>query len=565
MITSTKKSVQILVQLCLEKGLKHLVVSPGSRNAPLIIAFNQHPEIQCIVIPDERSAAFVALGLAQQTKSLVGIICTSGSAPLNYYPAISEAYYQGIPLLVLTADRPQAWVNQGDGQTIVQHEVFKNHIRYSCTLSENESDESIWFTQREISTSLEIATEEFPGPVHVNIPFSEPLYGQVELSERLNIQPIHAVRTDKRLSAPDRNFVQNSWKKTAKKWILCGQMSPNPSLVQQLKVLAQDPSVVVFVENTSNLFDESFIHCIDRTLNCINESELENFAPDLLVSIGGAIVSKRIKTFLRKYKAKQHWKVGFDFPFMDTYQNLTHSFSMRETSFFSELVQTPFEGESDFGTRWKEKDYLVQEEAKRFFENEVPYSDLLVFHTILDYVPENSQVQLANSSVVRYAQLFDPIRSVNYWCNRGTSGIDGSSSTALGAALAKPDDWCTLISGDLSFFYDSNAFWNLQKTPNLRVFLINNGGGGIFKIIPGPDTTQELNDFFVFKNQFEAEYICKTFGLGYFKATSVEEIESQQEAFFTYDENGHAKVMEIFTDGQVNDLVLKSYFEAIKL
>lgn len=566
--SSAKKGVQLLVTQCIELGLKHVVVSPGSRNAPLIIAFNQHPDIETIVIPDERSAAFFALGMAQQLNAPVGILCTSGSAPLNYYPAIAEAYYQQVPLIVFTADRPQAWVDQGDGQTIVQHEVFKNHIRHSVTIPEGDDHKDFsWYLSREISAAFYHANGHEKGPVHINLPFSEPLYQQAPLSTLpQETRTIQVMEPATQLNSNQWNELREAWNDSPKRMIICGQLVPDKSLLDALKELSQDPSVAILVENTSNLVDYGFSHCIDRTLNSISDAEKEAFAPDLLITIGGAVVSKRIKSYLRQFQPKAHWKIGYGFRFMDTYQSLTRTIPMDEVSFFRELLHQKSElSTSNYGAKWKQKDFLIQEKSAVFFEQYETYGDIAVFHTLLDYIPESSHLHMANSSVIRYCQLFDPIPSVTYWSNRGTSGIDGSTSTACGAAIITPDTWHTLITGDMSFFYDSNALWNHVLTPNLRIFMINNGGGGIFKIIPGPKSTEELDDFFVFNHTFSAEHICQAFHIDYCKAGSIAEMENQMEAFFTFSEDGRPKLMEIFTPAGENDAQLEQFFQQVKL
>jgi 2-succinyl-5-enolpyruvyl-6-hydroxy-3-cyclohexene-1-carboxylate synthase len=566
-ISSAKKGVQILLSQCIELGLKHVVISPGSRNAPLIIAFNQHPDIQTYVIPDERSAAFYALGMAQQLNQPVAVLCTSGSAPLNYYPAIAEAYYQQIPLIVFTADRPQAWVDQGDGQTIVQDEVFKSHIRYSVTIPENEGSKDLnWFLSRELSAAFHAATGKVKGPVHINLPFSEPLYNQSELAiSNSDFKNIFALEPDTKLTHRQREKIKEIWSKSSKKMIVCGQMSPNSNLERLLSDLAKDPSVAILVENTSNLVNSDFNHCIDRSLNSISESEKADFAPDLLITIGGAVVSKRIKTFLRTFQPKAHFKIGYEFLFMDTYQSLTHTIPMDEDRFFKEILDFEIAGNSRYGLMWKQKDYLIQDKSQAFFAENSVFSDISVFNTVLDFIPESSELHMANSSVIRYCQLFDPVKSIHYRCNRGTSGIDGSTSTACGAAIVKPETWHTLITGDMSFFYDSNALWNHLLTPNLRIFMINNAGGGIFKIIPGPKSTAELDDFFVFNHQFSAENICKAFQVEYTSVKSIEEIENQMTDFYAYAEDGRPKLMEIFTSSAINDQELDAFFEKVRL
>ena len=564
MISSNKKGVQLLVEQCIAHGMKNVVFSPGSRNAPFIIAFDEHPEINCIVIHDERSAAFYAMGMAQQLNEPVGVICTSGSAILNYYPAVAEAYYQSIPLVVITADRPSEWVDQGDGQTIVQHEVFKNHIRYSTTLSETGiTPNEVWYLEREISTAFNFCNVNWKGPIHINMSFNEPLYGTEEITP-IKAKTIKTISPFFQLNSSQEQELKEIWKNSPKKMIVCGQLPIDKALLDQLKLLSDDTSISILVENTSNQVHSSFIHTIDRTLNAISEEELESYSPDLLITIGGAIVSKRIKSYLRKYKANFHWKVGYEFPFMDTFQSLTHTFECSPLSFTKILNGFALERNvSMYGANWKQKDFLVQDKLPAFFKS-IPYSDLKVFETILDYIPEMSHLHMANSSVVRYCQLFDPVASINYWGNRGTSGIDGSTSTAFGAAAIDSSTWNTLITGDISFFYDSNAFWNNHIGANIRVFMINNGGGGIFKIIPGPDSTNQLNKYFVAEQSFSAEYICKAFKIDYFQANSIEEIENQMESFYTYEENGRPKLMEIFTPSELNHKILDDFFEKMK-
>lgn len=563
MKTSAKIHVQKVVALAVASGMRQVVVSPGSRNAPLIIAFNQHPEIECIAIPDERSAAFIALGIAQQTQRPVGTVCSSGSAPLNYYPAISEAYYQGVPLFIFTADRPQAWVDQGDGQTIVQHAVFQNHIRYSTTLPEATTEEKLWHVEREANAAFQTALGPIPGPVHINMPFSEPLYEQVTVEKEIETKFIDHQLVRAKLSPSSIDFVQTTWQKADKILILVGQHLPDAKLNHQLRELAKNPAVAILTEHTSNQFDRQFNACIDRSLNSITKEMESEFAPEILITVGGAIVSKRIKQFLRRNKPKYHWRIGMDFPFMDTFQALTSSFTCLPTDFFPEVLPLEKNVSSMYAARWKQLDYLNQENAQRYFQTTLPFSDLTVFETILDFIPDGANMHISNSSVIRYVLLFDPVSSMTYWCNRGTSGIDGSSSTAVGAAYAKPSDLHVLLTGDLSFFYDSNAFFNKIPKSNLRIVLINNGGGGIFKIIPGPGTTEELNDFFVFQHDFDAEHIAKAFHLKYFKASNLEEIERQMPEFYAQNDDC-AYILEIFTDGSINDGELRRYFEVMR-
>ena len=564
MVTSSKINVQLIVQQCYEQGMKHVVCSPGSRNAPLVIAFDEHPEIQCTVIHDERSAAFFALGMAQQLDQPIGIVCTSGSAALNYYPAIAEAFYQCVPLVVLTADRPTEWINQGDGQTIVQSNVFGKHVRYSANFSEHaQTSTEQWYIQREISTAFAEGATHWKGPIHFNIAFNEPLY-KTEAFKKHPSKKITLVHSRFQFSNPQQQATINALG-LPKKMVICGQLNEDPALLEQLKIFATDSSVVVLVENTSNLVDPKFVHCIDRTLNSIDELLEADYAPDLLITIGGAVVSKKIKAFIRKHKPKEHWKIGFEFPYMDTYQALTHSFQAEPFHFFNALNDLNFtKNISNYGSKWKQLDYLIQDKMPAFFEK-CAFADISTFETVLDYLPENCQLHLANSSVVRYAQLFDPIKSITYWSNRGTSGLDGSSSTAVGAAHANPEKLHVLITGDVSFFYDSNAFWNQYITQNLRIILINNAGGGIFKIIAGPDTSKQSNEYFVAQHHHTAEGICQAFNIHYSSVDSLEVLADKMSDFYTYSTDNRPKLLEIFTPSELNPEALQDFFHQLKI
>ena len=564
MMTTEKSGVALFIQQCYENGMKNIVCSPGSRNAPIVIAIDEHPEMEAVVIHDERSAGFFAMGMAQQLGQPVGVVCTSGSAMLNYYPAVAEAYYQSIPLVVISADRPNEWVNQGDGQTIVQSGVYSNHIfaeeeikEYANTVEEKEQLVQL------VNQTFDTAKTGWKGPVHFNVPISEPLYNIVSnTSDRFSI-----LERDKEifeLNKIEKELIQSTWKSKTKKLILCGQMEKNGAVLAKLNELAVDSSVAILIENTANLKSNKFVHCIDRTLVGITESEIESFQPDVLITIGGAVVSKKIKQFLRNSEIKEHWRIGHAFPEMDTYRALTHSFKCSPVEFMTAILKLDLQPHtSTFGNLWKQKDFVIQDKLVEYLP-EIGHSDLKTIETILDYIPENSNLHMGNSSVVRYCQLFDPIGSFNYFSNRGTSGIDGCTSTSAGAAFANQSKCNVIITGDISFFYDSNALWNDNLGNNLKIVLINNSGGGIFKIIDGPSNTKQLSKYFEAKHNYKAKELCKGFGIEYFEASTNEEIENSMEAFYADSDNGRPKLIEVFTPSDSNDKVLKQFFNFIK-
>jgi 2-succinyl-5-enolpyruvyl-6-hydroxy-3-cyclohexene-1-carboxylate synthase len=560
-MTTDKKGIKLLADIFVKKGMKHIVISPGSRNAPIINSFGNHPEIEALSIIDERSAAFFAMGIAQQSRKTVAISCTSGTAVLNYAPAIAEAYYQKIPLLILTADRPAGLIDQGDGQTIRQNNIYTNYIKKSFELPMKlESEEDLKEASAMINEAINLT--QFPdcGPVHINLPFAEPLYNLVEddafQTEIIDIE-------DRTLELDEKRIKQFAkvWNQFDKKLLIAGMMNPNPELHQLLKSISNDDSVVLLTETTSNLKNSCDCPCIDKVVATISDSETEKFQPQLLVTFGGYIVSKMIKAFIRKNKPIAHWHIDpVDFT-INTYQCLTNGIQQTPMGFFEQLIPYLEKKDSDYKQIWQGRDKQTEERHSKYLKN-CRYSDLKVFETLLNSLPENSQLQLGNSTPVRYAQLFKSHRNLNYFSNRGTSGIDGVTSTAAGAAWVA-DNPVTVITGDLGFFYDSNALMNNHLKGNLRIIIINNGGGGIFRFIDGPDRTSHLEEFFETKHNWNAKYLAKAFNITYTQASTLDELEHELNSFFDYS-NRRPAILEIFTPSEENGEILRSYFKNLK-
>jgi 2-succinyl-5-enolpyruvyl-6-hydroxy-3-cyclohexene-1-carboxylate synthase len=561
MISSSKIMVQLIVDQLLAYDIRKVVVSPGSRNAPFSIAFDEHPEIETFVVHDERSAGFIALGMAQELGETIALCCTSGSACLNYYPAISEAFYRSIPLLVLTADRPAALINHGDGQTIVQRDVFKNHILESLEFDEDLFEQkSIETHQNELANLLQITQSNWKGPIHLNVGLNEPLYQTVEKSidygKRLTIDP-----PMKRIDAAEMELILQEINQS-KVLVLAGQMEQNPKLQQELIKLASFPNVVVLVENTSNVKHERFIHCIDRTLNGFDQSN-DAFKPEILITIGGAVVSKRIKAYLRTAGIQKHYKIGAEFPEMDTYRCLSKAFPLAPVDFFQQVNESELVANThNFNGKWKAIDIISKDRSLEFVSEFSNLTDLQVFQNIQDFLPESSILHMANSSVVRYAQLFDPLPGVRYESNRGTSGIDGSTSTALGAAIVNTNKPHVLISGDISFLYDSNAMWYEPFPNNFKMIVIQNYGGGIFKIIPGPADSKQRERYFEAKQAKSPASIAQAFGLQTKTISSLEELTEFLPLFF--DASCETQVLEVQTDDLNNAIDLDRYFEFLR-
>lgn len=577
---------QTVVTLCKTHNIKHIVISPGSRNAPLTIGFTHDDFFNCYSIVDERCAAFFALGIAQQIQEPVAVVCTSGSALLNYYPAIAEAYYSNIPLVVLSADRPKHLVDIGDGQTIKQKNVYGDHVLYDTNLKLDLKEEENGNQENElpIFKSIENKLERFlglqkdiqshneseihnaitiaslnSGPVHINIPFDEPLYDIVE-SLTINPKPF---KHQSRIEALDDLEIKSCldvWQSAKRKMILVGVLQPNSIEEQWLQELADDDSVLVFTETTSNLHHPEFFPGIDKIIAPLDEVHFKELQPDVLLTFGGLVVSKKIKAFLRNYRPKHHWHIDL-FRANDTFFCLDKHVKLTPNTFLSEfLPKLTYHSNSDYKSSWIE----VRQKRRKMHEaylKTIPFSDFTVFNSILKSLPNQSQLQVGNSSAIRYLQLFQMPNHIKVFCNRGTSGIDGSTSTAIGASVAAKER-TTFITGDLSFFYDSNALWNTYIPNDFRIIVINNKGGGIFRILPGHKNTENFDTFFETKHHLTAKQLCEMYGLGYSVVNDEVTLQNEIEEF--YNAAKQPKLLEIFTPSRINDKVLLDYFKFIK-
>lgn len=537
---------QSVLSICNQKNLKTIVISPGSRNAPLTIGFASDSSFKTYSIADERCAAFFALGIAQQTQQPVALVCTSGSALLNYYPAVAEAFYSQIPLVVISADRPSEKIDIGDGQTIRQQNVYANHILYSANLTEaaNASNDGL------ICEAIDTAVLK-RGPVHINVPFEEPLYDVVDTME---VKPVITNLPVPAVALPPMDSFVKNWNAASRKLILIGVEQTAVLPATLLDQLAQDPAVVILTEVTSNLHHPAIIHSIDTLITSFTEADFEAFKPDLLITFGGMVVSKRIKKFLRTYKAAAHWHID-PLRAYDTFGILSAHIETPVSTFFQALLPLVTPVTSSYHSkaqRWFQERLQKQE----VFMKNVPYSDLKVYQHLLSQLPLNSVLQISNSAGIRYAQLFPIDASITVFCNRGTSGIDGCTSTAAGAAVGaqKPT---VLITGDISFFYDSNALWNNYLPEDFKIVVMNNGGGGIFRILPGHRETPVFNTYFETSHQLNASHLAAMYGFEYEGVSDFETLESTYKNFLNSPKKG---ILEVFTPTSINEKMLKDFF-----
>ncbi len=579
-------SAQTILLNCELHGIQNVVISPGSRNSPLAFGFASNPKFNCFSIIDERSAGFFALGISQQTKKPTVLLCTSGSALLNYAPSVSEAFFSQIPLIIISADRPKHKIGIGDSQTIFQEQVFGKNILESKALMQdvnhntdellksnsqkilkkNLTESSIIKLQIDIQASNDkIIKNSFSKclgslkPVHINVPFEEPLYNFQE-KPTVSISSLLKKTPEKENSPLEKEYRLEQFKKII---ILIGSSDKSLMSKKLLEKISLNKNIVVLKETLSNIHHPSFFGKIDQIIAPI---ELQNerhklfkeLQPDLLITIGGMVVSKKIKTFLRNFSPKKHFHVGLNDAKDTFYCGVKHIKAQAENFFINSLPKKPIN--SDYHDKWasisNNRNKLHVLEMKK-----IPFCDLKVFSVLNSKIPNNYNVQVSNSSPIRYFQLFDQNITCPMSCNRGTSGIDGSLSTAVGASWVSKHP-TLFVTGDLSFFYDSNGLFNNYVRKDFRIIVINNSGGGIFKILPGYSKEKTHETFIETRHNYNSKELAKMYGFKYSHVSSLLGLKFSLFNFFKI--SSKPKILEIKTSSQLSSQILKQYFQNLK-
>ena len=564
---SNKENVNILTALLVAHGVKHAVVCPGSRNAPIVHNLNECPNITCHPVTDERSAGFYALGMAQIIRHPVAVCVTSGTALLNLLPAVAEAYYQHVPLVVISADRPVMWIDQQDGQTLPQLDALGRFVSKAVSLPEPSTDDERWYCNRLVNEALLCCQRHGGSPVHLNVPISEPLFtfNVPALPTERAIRQVTAT-TDVAHCQPLLADIQSA----QRPMIVVGQLSNKEARRMALQLCELSTDVVVVYEclgmachedaprypdsPTEGLFP---LH-IDKVL--ARMQQVEQYQPDVVVYLGGTLVSKRLKVFLRQSPAAKTWIVNEQGAIYDTFQNLTGVIEgapydvleiiLRYVRGEKEKQRLPFE--SGFRSRWATLIQQVQAQNEHFHP---PYSSFRAVKRFFETVSNKGRYILhaANSMSVRLVNHF---ASEYVFCNRGVNGIDGSLSTAAGCSLVTTQNVYCVI-GDLSFFYDQNALWH-NLGGNFRVLLLNNGGGVIFKSLPGLKDSTAHQALISAQHHTTACGICQQNNVAYLSAHDEIELENNMNRFVN-DNFDRPVVFEVFTSQQQDEQAMNDY------
>lgn len=508
MITANEYCTQI-VEILSAHGVRTAYCSPGSRNVPLLISLEANPDIDTKTVVDERSCAFQALGCALVSRQPVALVCTSGTAVLNFAPAVAEAYYAGVPLIVLSADRPLEWIDQDDSQTIRQNGVLDHIVKGSYDIRAIKEGvpprytaEMKWSVNRIANEAMIKALDRKMGPVHINVQLSNPLG---ELSDIVSNKE-RIVRAVNGYESLDRDLMQEIAQSlsTSRVLLVAGFATPDNKLNKAVKEFASLPNVAVMAETISNIHVSENASMIDSVLSVMSDDQREAMHPDIVISMGGALVSRMLKKFIRDYPPSRHISLGFTNYFGDCFKSMTDKIETDPAKFLrhmSAIVRkiTRLSNEDADCMSYAEDWNSLRQYAALTAESYIltsPWSDLKA----LDYVFRNiGNVNLfvSNGTAVRYSQLIPHSVHAEY-CNRGVSGIDGSTATAVGGACSYTND-TTLVSGDMSWLYDSGASTLGSIPARMRIIVIDNEGGGIFRFIPATSSLPEA---------FLESYLC---------------------------------------------------------
>ncbi len=562
-----------IAPLCAARGLHYAVLCPGSRCAPLTLAFTRHKDIQARTFSDERSAAFIALGIAQRTNTPAILLCTSGSAAYNFAPAIAEAFFSETPMLVFTADRPMEWIGQHDGQTLYQPEVFGKHVKKSFNLpADYFHPDSVWAINRIVNDAINLSIQEPAGPVHINAPFREPLYPKA--ADQVSFSSV--VRTVEQLTPaykpdPDqKQFLSGNLFRFNKVLVVAGQADTDPRLHQAIQAFSEAHHIPVVGDIISNQHAvDNVIRYSDLFLAATPDAIRQSLQPDLLITFGKSVISKQLKLFLRKHKPSEHWHIQPGGPVADTFQSITQVVNCHAHGVFDFLAKErggksfDRQKQQNFNKLWEVEERRAQRVVANFFPAS-ELGELELVAEILRHLPEDCNLHLSNSMSVRYANMIGLTareKNVTVYANRGTSGIDGCTSTVVGHCLdnSKPN---ILITGDMAFFYDRNAFWHNYTLPNLRIVVLNNHGGIIFNLIDGPSALPESAEYFVTHQKLSARKLCEEFEFDYLKLDNRRKLNNLLRDFFEFD--GRTKILELESDQSLNRSIFDNFKTKIK-
>lgn len=556
MITTDKDSCYLLANILKSQGVEKAVLCPGARDLPLITAFVRQPGIETVSIVDEREASFSALGMAEISGKPVAVVCTSGSAILNMAPAAAEAFYKHIPLILISADRPEAWIDQEDSQTIRQYGVLKNIVKKSYSLPGDSNDvDAGWETERIINEAAIICNSHPFGPVHINVPLDLPLNRMLDRGED-KIRTIKSVAPSAGMTKEFATEIAQVLQSTGKVLIASGSYAPDSRLSKYLVKLSSLPNVYVLDENLSNLHIKKLCASPDALITALNDEVSEQLVPQILITFGGSIVSSAFKNWIRNHsKAIEHWHISSDESVVDTFKCLSKKFVLQPTVFFGEItacLRKKWEVTySNYKAQWANVESQLLKKEAEFFKESRDWCDLAALKQIVESLSKECNIQVSNGLSVRYLMLLPcSYKFHRVDCNRGVSGIDGSTSTAMGASMVYSGT-TVLISGDMSARYDLNALLDIPHlTENFKIVVMANGGGNIFKFIKSAEGSDERENYLVSMNQPDWKAIAENHCWRFYEAADYRQLSEVMDSWI--ERSKEPAMLVVKTNGEIN-------------
>lgn len=556
---SDLKNIQILVALLKKYDVKHVVISAGTRHTPFVCSVEYDDFFQTYSVVDERSASFFAIGLIEKLREPVAVVCTSGTAAANYVSAANEAFYQQLPLLLLTADRNHYYMFQQEEQMIPQEGLYKSVCKKTVTLGHVRDDKDFWYVSRICNEALLELRQGELGPVHINF-IVENDYPINQGIVKFQQSSLPDVRKIERLTLEDNEDVWKSWAdklKNSKILIVYGQygvLKTNEKNI--LEQFIKKYNCVISKDLIANLHVDCAIPTF-MLCRALSYQELNELKPDVLITMNANTISEikiRMEVFKEKYV---HWHVSSKGEISDPFKCLPNVIKCSPQVFFKRFSELTDESnvEHSYYEQWKNC-YLRIGNNGSLKDVDIPYSSMYTMQQFMKRIPDNSLLHIANSNSIRLANYFDVNESIEVYGNRGTHGIDGSMSAFIGQAYVK-DGLAFLIIGDLSFFYDMNALWNQYVGNNIRILVCNNSGGAIFYSYPNTNNVPSLDEHIAAAHYNSVRGWVEDRGFLYLSADSKEELDSEIEKFMCL-VSDKPIVLEVFTDKEIDANCIKT-------
>lgn len=550
---SDDRMIQQLVALMKEHGVRHVVIAPGSRHYSMTKSLENDPYFDLHSVVDERSAGFYALGIIQKTREPAAVVCTSGTASINFGSAVAEAFYQKLPLLALTADRLPELLGQMEDQMFPQEDIFEGFTRFRGSLKEVMSDFDEWYVNRTVNEGLLALTHRGMGPVHLNLPIRSH-HGDTFATKKLKARVIR--RTTTHQADSDRWKDAGERLRGKKIMVLWGQSAtPDASLVQAFEQFLEAHDAVVFADNLSNLHVDARINSSYSFFRGSSRAERSKFSPDIVIQVFGNVAfNGEARAFLAGSGSFEHWRVSEDGEISDPFRRLTDVFEAGPEEFFSRLRNESSENSGKFRG-------AIEAIVAKIQEPEFRYGELGAIGCFTQKLPAGSALHIANSAPIRMTQLFEIDPSVTVLCNRGVNGIDGCMSSAVGYSTQNRD-LTFLVIGDLTFFYDMNSLWNREVPDRLRVLLLNNGGGAVMHLPLPEETGPSLGRHVSAQHSASARGWVESLGMTYIQVDSEEALTPALDILTSTEVEGPV-IVEVFTD-RLNDVKqFKDYMQSV--